>query len=542
MGIPSYFSFIVRNHSNIIRKFDPNTIQIHNLYLDCNSIIYDVIHQTEFNKSNIEDEESIIRNICKKIFEYIHLINPTQNVYIAFDGVAPVAKLEQQRNRRYKSWYQSTVYNRIYGTDPKCQWDTTAITPGTQFMKKLNEIVYATFGNNSSSSSYSSINHLKHVIVSGSDVAGEGEHKLFQYIRDNPTQHKDFNTVIYGLDADLIMLSINHLPISPNIYLYRETPHFIKNINSELEPNESYMIDIPELTQIIISDMNNDVPLTTTQQRNRIYDYIFLCFFLGNDFLPHFPSCNIRTGGIHKLLSAYKSTIGSTNQNLTDGNKIYWKNVRKVITFMSEKEQYHLKGEHIKRDRYEKRQLPNETPDEKYELFNSSPCYNRVYEKAINPYNRGWENRYYVNLFDLDDTSSITTDFKRELCVNYMEGLEWTMKYYAQGCIDWRWTYKYNYPPLFSDLLKFMPVFDREFIQPKPKNPVNHLTQLSYVLPKHSLYLMSDKIYKKLTQSKPEWYIDNCGFKWSYCKYFWESHVILPKIDIQLLETILNGD
>ena len=38
MGIPSYFSYIIRNYSNIIRK-DCNRVQL--LLMDCNSIIYD---------------------------------------------------------------------------------------------------------------------------------------------------------------------------------------------------------------------------------------------------------------------------------------------------------------------------------------------------------------------------------------------------------------------------------------------------------------------------------------------------------------------
>ena len=44
--------------------------------------------------------------------------------------------------------------------------------------------------------------------------------------------HKDEVTVVYGLDADLIMLCLNHLRISKNIYLYRETPEFVKSINT----------------------------------------------------------------------------------------------------------------------------------------------------------------------------------------------------------------------------------------------------------------------------------------------------------------------
>ena len=298
MGIPSYFSYIVKNHANIIKKLSAHTIKVNNLYMDCNSIIYDVIRNIDFSKLVESDIDTIIKALCSKIDEYIYQLNPNNTIYIAFDGVAPVAKLEQQRSRRYKSLYQNNISRSIYKSVDPDPWNTTAITPGTLFMKRLNEKMYATYKD---PSKY----NAARIIVSGSDHSGEGEHKLFQHIRDFADDHKGANTVIYGLDADLIMLSINHLPISNNIYLFRETPHFIQSINSELEPNESYVIDIPELAKIITLDMNNGEELTTIQQKNRIYDYIFLCFFLGNDFLPHFPSLNIRTGGVDKMLQAY---------------------------------------------------------------------------------------------------------------------------------------------------------------------------------------------------------------------------------------------
>ena len=311
MGIPSYFSYIVKNHADIIRKLSSNSMKIDNLYLDCNSIIYDAVYKMEMNVLNENASNQIIAKVIETIKEYISLLKPVDKLFIAFDGVAPVAKLEQQRSRRFKSIYQNSLSKSLLKTTDPDPWNTTAITPGTLFMKNLDEKILQSFANPSSLG-------LKNIIISGSNIYGEGEHKIFKYIRDNSNEHFNQNTVIYGLDADLIMLSINHLPVSPNIYLFRETPHFIQSINSELEPNESYILDIPELAKVITLDMNNGEEL----KQNRVYDYIFLCFFLGNDFMPHFPAINIRTGGVDKMLNAYKHVIGSTNENLTDGKKI----------------------------------------------------------------------------------------------------------------------------------------------------------------------------------------------------------------------------
>ena len=62
-------------------------------------------------------------------------------------------------------------------------------------------------------------------------------------VEKNSSSHKKENTIIYGLDADLIMLCLNHLRISKNIYLYRETPEFVKSIDRSINPNESYLLE-----------------------------------------------------------------------------------------------------------------------------------------------------------------------------------------------------------------------------------------------------------------------------------------------------------
>ena len=111
MGIPSYFSFLIRNHNEIIVKTN-NKIICHNFYLDSNSIIYNNIQNTEY----IDDtsfENNLIKNVINDILKYIEIVNPTKNIYITFDGVPPLAKINQQKNRRYKSWYLNEINNRI---------------------------------------------------------------------------------------------------------------------------------------------------------------------------------------------------------------------------------------------------------------------------------------------------------------------------------------------------------------------------------------------------------------------------------------------
>ena len=477
-------------------------------------------------------------------------MNPDSNVYIAFDGVAPTAKLEQQRQRRYKSKVQADLVKAVYNGKNPDAWNTAAITPGTKFMASLNAGLRKRFND---PAKY----NLKNLILSPSDRYGEGEHKLFEYIRAFPDQHKEQNTVIYGLDADLIMLAINHLPVSKNLYLFRETPHFIQSISSDLQPNETYLMDIPELAKALVLEMNPNPPLEKVEPNRKVGfapllpkvdkvvtdlaqhlpkvgDYIFLCFFLGNDFMPHFPSVNIRTGGVDKMLNAYRATIGSTNENLTNGKQIYWGNVRKLVKHLADLEEEHIKTESALRDKRERFRIPDETPEDKIKKFDALPTYERVIEKYIDPKTPNWQSRYYKSLFDIE----IDDVRKKQICINYLEGLEWTMKYYTSGCPDWRWCYHYNYPPLFSDLLKYVPFFETEFVDNKKPAPVSELTQLSYVSPKESLNLLPPKLHERLNQTN--WYRNDCDVVWAYCRYFWEAHVMLPEIDIDELEAIVS--
>lgn len=546
MGIPSYFSHIVKKHRTIIKKFSKDAIQIDNLYLDSNSIIYDCLRTIPY-KNTREFESTLLNNICSKIEYYINIIKPANRVLIAFDGVAPVAKLSQQKNRRYKGWFQNMVNQDIYQTHDTETWDSAAITPGTDFMNMLNSTVRTRFGD---SNKY----NIAKIIVSGSDEHGEGEHKIYDYIRRNDKYHEDTTTVIYGLDADLIMLTLNHLKYCNNMFLFRETPHFINHIDNTLIPNDNYVLDIPEFADKLVYEMTQipdeyNIVISEVTRGNIIQDYIFMCFLLGNDFLPHFPAYNIRTNGINHLINAYnalnnKNTEAHIPRNhLIREDKIVWKNVRKLFDILAENEHTNLIEEYKIKEKMERRTRTINSPEDEENKFISIPTYERNIEKYINPREDYWEYRYYRTLFNIEiNDPELAEDQRRlrQISVNYLETLEWTFKYYNEGCVDWRHCYKYNYPPLMKDLCKYVPHFDTNFIEKKGENRISEYVQLCYVLPRNSLNLLPKGLYNKLLENYSQYYRLDYKFQWAYCKYFWESHVLMPHIDLSVLEGIVK--
>ena len=228
-----------------------------------------------------------------------------------------------------------------------------------------------------------------------------------------------------------------------------------------------------------------------------------------------------------------------TNKILTDGDIIYWKNVRELISFLSLQEEEFLKTETKLRDKREKFTYKTDTEEQQYLKFEATPTFARELEKFINPFKSNWQQRYYKALFKID----ICDEKCKEICMSYLQGLEWTMKYYTHDCPDWRWHYPYNYPPLLVDLIKYIPYNETNYFNTKINsiNPVSQLVQLSYVLPRQSLSFLPEKLYKRLKDEKEHLYPHSCSFTWVYCKYFWESHVDFPPINIQELETFVNN-
>ena len=565
MGIPSYFSYIIKNYSNIIRNLHllcADNVTFQHLYMDCNSIIYDVFRIIETDHSELLSdvktlEDRIIRDTINKINEYIDMIHPSKTVFIAFDGVAPFAKMDQQRNRRYKGAILSKMTDFLVtnnsgtgtgtdtdtgtGTDTDTDiindsWSTSNITPGTQFMTKLSKRVNSAFNN------MESHYNTGKIIVSASDECGEGEHKMFKYMRDQKIG-ADETAVVYGLDSDLIMLSIFHCRLFKNMYIFRETPEFIKSsisvpdepsnnmVNGKSSQKPCSFMDIRKLSESILIEMQCGIP-----DNQRIYDYVFLCFFLGNDFLPHFPSLNIRTNGIDILMTTYRKMIGNKAERffISREMKIQWKWVSLFVTELAKYEHDYILAEYDLRAKWGKRKWLIGTPEERNNTFNSVPVIYRAEEEYISPREKGWENRYYRALF-----CRKTEVRSQNICTNYLQGLEWVFKYYTVDCPHWRWKYQYHYPPLLSDLTKHIPHTEFDFIQTDilSTKPFLPIVQLAYVLPTNNQNLLPENVRELLTTKYGDMFPVNFDFQWAFCRYFWEAHAELPDISLDVLDT-----
>jgi 5'-3' exonuclease len=457
-----------------------------------------------------DTRDEIITFVITKLDTLMADIKPSGITYIAFDGVAPVAKLEQQRSRRFKKRYDLP--------DKVKEFNTIEITPGTLFSKMVDTRIHEYYQN------------ISNVIVSGFFNAGEGEHKIMDYMRNNQHILMNATNAIYGLDADLIMLALNISNTIPHIFLLRETPHFVSYVDKTLEPNALYLLDIAQFELQLQKETNCSAK-----------DYIFVCFLLGNDFMPHFPSINIRTGGIVKLMDTFTHIQDIINPTT---HKIDWVKFKQYILYLAVNEKQYIQNELRLRDETQRNYYPSRTPEEVKLKLNMIPTYERELEKKINPDKPNWEKRYYSLLFNVH-IDKVTPTFIKKVCMEYLYGLEWTYKYYSGPCPDWRWMYPYYYPPLLMDLINYVPEDpEYEFISEEHSInslPIDPIVQLCYVLPIEYFNLLPSYISKRLLSKYKKWYVpvdEEPDFLWAFCKYFWESHIILPEIPVNKLEKV----
>lgn len=288
-----------------------------NLYIDANGIIHECSHPNNMDISFCISEETIFKNIFRYIEILFCMIQPQKLFFVAIDGVAPRAKVNQQRSRRFKTAKDAEIQEakaRAKGVNiPKeNRFDSNCITPGTQFMSKLDEQLkyFITY-----KISTSKIWQKCKIIFSGSQVPGEGEHKIMEFIRYMKTQpNYDVNTkhCLYGLDADLIMLGLCTHEL--HFILLREEVTFSKSgrkVCFTPEETKFCLFHLHLLRGYIdheFSSLKEKLPFPYDLEKI-IDDWILMGFLVGNDFIPHLPNLHIVHGALSILYEVYMDTL-----------------------------------------------------------------------------------------------------------------------------------------------------------------------------------------------------------------------------------------
>tara|TARA_A100001011_G_C14321225_1_gene850768 strand:+ start:8932 stop:10455 length:1524 start_codon:yes stop_codon:yes gene_type:complete len=503
MGIPSYFNFILRNHSKIIRN--KNQIKSDYLFVDANSLIYDCINEFQ---SEIPDENIVIFNkVYASMMNLIKQINPTNKTFLCFDGVPPYAKMNQQRQRRFKG----SLTNKTLGKE-KDLWNRNQITPGTVFMNELDQFLMDKFRKETN------------IDFSPSSEPSEGEHKISNIIKSNAT-FKKHNLVIYGLDADLFMLGLLLVHRDYKIFLYKETRHFA--YMNKINESENYYFDIVSFSQ----ELSNKLKVNVKQA---ICDYCLMAFLCGNDFLPHLHSINIRHNGIPFIIDNYLKLNGSKYPLInTNTGTINWNHFRRFILKLGEDEENNI----ISNLKWKLNQKHKKQPlnySDKLELL---PCFDTEKEEYL-----------YENIENFRDFVFEGIPLK-QICCNYVEMIEWTWHYYFNNnVIDNSKYYLYGPAPLLQDILSYIPLFNGEtFLKPRKTKTIDEICLLFYVLPyeEHD-YIIPSKIYDKIHEAVydkiPLLQETNYNHDYLMCKYFWECHLELVYIDIFRLNDIVHSE
>ena len=384
-------------------------------------------------------ELEVYNTVAGIILRMVQIVQPRDCLILAVDGVAPGAKMQQQRGRREKAARERS---------PIETFDRNAITPGTEFMIRLNTYIVRFIA------SYRQYLPPK-IIYSSHLVPGEGEHKIMDYYRqgavsDGPSAKAGAFHVLYGLDADLVMLSL----LSPleNIVLSRETVE------------ES--VDINSLKQYILG---------YGKKPTSVDDFVVMMFLIGNDFLPHTPALEEMSESIVALMDIYATgNYVLTKVNENGRRSINWDGMKGFMREVTARENELLAALSTREVKYQSRFLNAALIEGNFypEVFRSAWYQNALGAKGQRPFTDTLiqiigtyvptEQDYLINSGAaqkvITTISAVTPQRIETMAVDYMRMMEWVYLYYREGtnAINQDLAYPYYHTPMIVDLTAVM--------------------------------------------------------------------------------------
>lgn len=545
MGVPGFFAWILKNFrkNNIINPSIQREVDF--LYLDSNCLFHPQCHKilNYYAGDDTIDTNTLEERMIKRVINYINylinFVNPKQGVFISVDGVAPMAKINQQRKRRFKSMQDAKLYNSIkekHGISINEKWNNTTITPGTVFMEQLHQAIIH----------YCKSKKDVNITYSSYHTPGEGEHKILQEIK----KQDDCVSVIYGLDADLFFLAMaSH---KKDIYLLREECIFGKKNDDNLDLIVDIVTDVVEdlcfvsVDETILLVNEHFKRFVQSDVKSFSDDFIFICFLLGNDFLPHIPSLDIKNNGLDIIVDAYCRIHGERMETIIsfEAGKVQVNTdfLNDILKYLAEKE-----------DEYFKVSLPNYK-----KMVAKKRCYGTsAYDIEVwnldnmrsfdvcDPIRLGegdtieYKFRYYEYYYNsVEYQQNLIEKLSRE----YLTGIIWVTRYYFEHCRSWDWQYVYSHAPFISDIAEYskkMNINNMTFTDSYHTTP---FAQLLSVLPPTCSYLLPNKLGKLMSDyNSPiaELYPIDFSLDMINKDCYWKCIPMIPITDIKVVDDIV---
>jgi len=578
MGVPKFYRWLSERYPAINCVISDLTLlpEFDHLYLDMNGILHGCSYNSDDGRGRSE------RDCVLALFRYLDrlisgIVKPKRLLYLALDGVAPRAKMNQQRSRRFRSAkdrMEAVAKAKQSGdrfVDEADHFDSNCITPGTTFMIRMGEIIK--FFVRKKLKEDPLWRHLT-VVFSGADVAGEGEHKIMQFMRElkqHPSYDPNTRHCMYGSDADLIMLGlVSH---EPHFTLLREVVDF----NAYRRKNQSVvaaglkktqeakfqMLHLSVLREYIAIELIHPIPNNAGLDLERVLDdFVFMTFLIGNDFLPHLPSLDIGEGAFDRLFEAYRQLLPTWGEGeyLTESGDIpHLERLEELIGIIGAQEADVLEKREEEEKKFRgriRRHNPTGPTEEELELQNlvaqseyEAAFAARLGEQALLLHQQSlggkkdYKGRYYYEKMGLlpDDAPVL-----QRLLRSYVEGLLWCLAYYYRGCVSWSWFYPFHYGPFLSDLKglkRYLPGSHRPKDLFELAGPLPPFLQLLCCLPPASQKLLP-RCYGQLMTSPAspikEFYPDDFQVDMNGKRNPWEGVNLLPFLDVSRAEAAVD--
>ena len=534
MGIPSYYKKLIDTVPGLVTKGHPSD-GIQWLFMDFNCLIYHCLHREDTppypGDSNKEEwETQFCECIVKYCLKVIKEVDPKSGVYIAIDGVVPMAKMRQQRLRRFKSIWLSQHPDTDTPTGPI--WDRNSITPGTNFMKKLRtrlELMIKKNGKKSWS-------------LSSSDEPGEGEHKIVSEWRNGEYTG---NHAVYGLDADLIVLSIlghEMCQRKNKIWLFREEVNAGKISYDDMGEEIFEWFSINSLKEWLSAEFNKD----TLKQKAFILNYCFAMSVLGNDFLPSSLGLKIREDGHSELLDIIKS-LTTKNIHMINPNTltISFQDVKSLFTILSNDEETRIQ-KYVHKKHMMARNLGQNQEGSEFKIGENNWPLSHIEENVLIDGKNllsNWKEIYMTHFFNGFSFNKRDINL---ICKEYLYGIQWIWAYYTGKMEDicFNWFYPFNLPPLWCWLKEHLtekqtlPSFPEKVLLKATE--IDPVEQLALVLPLESWSLIPQGPVKMLPKLAPQFYPSAFSFESTGKRYFWECESMIPLPSILEVKEIIR--